>query len=143
VNLVLFFSRLLESAGVEFIDECGGGPDVRLRKDRRNVGDHQYDAPHGRRAGAGSSTLPEVARRHRIYRLPQIQPGKRAQWHRPSDIKAMFGTTVDFVGDNRVVFDISGNKYRLVAHVAFPYKRVLIKFVGTHGEYDRIDAETV
>lgn len=68
---------------------------------------------------------------------------KRAQWHRPSDVKAMFGTTVDFVGDNRVVFDISGNKYRLVAHVAFPYKRVLIKFVGTHGEYDRIDAETV
>jgi mRNA interferase HigB len=68
---------------------------------------------------------------------------KRAQWHRPSDVKAMFGTTVDFVGDNRVVFDISGNKYRLVVHVAFPYKRVLIKFVGTHGEYDRIDAETV
>ena len=55
----------------------------------------------------------------------------------------MFGTTVDFVGDNRVVFDIGGNKYRLVAHVAFPYKQVLIKFVGTHSEYDRIDAETV
>jgi mRNA interferase HigB len=68
---------------------------------------------------------------------------KRAQWHRPSDVKAMFGTTVDFVGDNRVIFDIGGNKYRLVAHVAFPYKRVLIKFVGTHSEYDRIDAETV
>ena len=63
---------------------------------------------------------------------------KRAQWHRPSDVKAMFGTTVDFVGDNRVIFDISGNRYRLVAHVAFPYKRVLIKFVGTHGEYNRI-----
>jgi mRNA interferase HigB len=68
---------------------------------------------------------------------------KQAEWHRPNDMKAMFGTTVDFVGDNRVVFDISGNKYRLVAHVAFPYQRVLIKFVGTHGEYDRIDAETV
>ena len=52
----------------------------------------------------------------------------------------MFGTTVDFVGDNRVAFDKGGNKYRLVAHVACRYKRILITFVGTHGEYDRIDA---
>jgi mRNA interferase HigB len=55
----------------------------------------------------------------------------------------MFGSTVDFVGDNRVIFDVGGNKYRLVVHVAYPFKRVLIKFVGTHKEYDRIDPETV
>lgn len=67
----------------------------------------------------------------------------RADWSGPADVKAMFGATVDFVGDNRVIFDISGNKYRLIVHVAYPFKRVLIKFVGTHREYDQINPETV
>ena len=67
----------------------------------------------------------------------------RAEWRSPADVKAMFGTTVDFLGDNRIVFDIAGNKYRLVVHVAYPYRTVLVKFVGTHAAYDRIDAETV
>jgi mRNA interferase HigB len=66
-----------------------------------------------------------------------------ARWCGPADVKATFGTTVDFVGDNRVIFDLGGNKYRLIAHVAYAYRRVLIKFVGTHKEYDRIDPETV
>lgn len=55
----------------------------------------------------------------------------------------MFGASVDFVADNRIIFDISGNKYRLIVHVAYPFRRVLIKFVGTHAEYDKIDPETV
>jgi mRNA interferase HigB len=67
----------------------------------------------------------------------------RAKWDGPADVKAGFGATVDFVRDNRIVFDISGNKYRLVVHVAYRFKRVLIKFVGTHKEYDRIDPESV
>ncbi|NKM01653.1 type II toxin-antitoxin system HigB family toxin [Rhizobium leguminosarum] len=67
----------------------------------------------------------------------------RAEWTGPSDIKTMFGANVDFVGDNRIIFDIGGNKYRLIVHVAYRYRRVLIKFVGTHAEYDRIDPETV
>jgi len=67
----------------------------------------------------------------------------KAHWTGPSDIKKMFGSTVDFVADNRVIFDIAGNKYRLIVHVAYPFGRVLVKFVGTHKEYDRIDPETV
>lgn len=67
----------------------------------------------------------------------------KADWTGPADVKAMFGTSVDFVGDNRIVFDISGNKYRLIAHIAYSYRRVLIKFVGTHAEYDKIHAETI
>lgn len=67
----------------------------------------------------------------------------KAAWNSPADVKAQFGASVDFVADNRVIFDLSGNKYRLVAHVAYRYKRVLIKFVGTHAEYNRIDPETV
>lgn len=67
----------------------------------------------------------------------------KAVWNSPADVTTMFGTTVDFIADNRVIFDIAGNKYRLVVHVAYGFKRVLIKFVGTHAEYDRIDPETV
>lgn len=67
----------------------------------------------------------------------------KADWKGPQDVKTMFGPTVDFVRDNRAVFDIAGNKYRLVVHIAYRFKRVLIKFVGTHKEYDRIDASKV
>lgn len=67
----------------------------------------------------------------------------KAEWTGPADVKQAFGNTVDFVADNRIVFDISGNKYRLIVHVAYPFKRVLIKFIGTHAEYDKIDAGTV
>ena len=67
----------------------------------------------------------------------------RAEWTGPAEVKAMFGATVDFVGDNRLIFDIGGNKYRLIVHIAYAYKRVLIKFVGTHAEYDKIDATTI
>ena len=67
----------------------------------------------------------------------------KATWETPADIKAMFGTNVDFVGDNRVIFDIGGNKYRLILHIAYRFKSALVKFIGTHDEYDKIDAETV
>lgn len=66
-----------------------------------------------------------------------------AEWAGPADIKAAFGSAVDFVGDNRVIFDIGGNKFRLIVHVSYRYKRLLIKFVGTHKEYDAIDPEAV
>lgn len=68
---------------------------------------------------------------------------RQAEWGSPADVKDGFGTTVDFVGDNRVIFDLSGNKYRLVVHVSYRFKRVLVKFIGTHAEYDRIDPETI
>ncbi|WP_027062496.1 type II toxin-antitoxin system HigB family toxin [Mesorhizobium loti] len=67
----------------------------------------------------------------------------KADWKTPAGIKVAFGATVDFVGDNRVIFDIGGNKYRLIVHVAYKFHRVLIKFVGTHKEYDKIDPEKV
>lgn len=67
----------------------------------------------------------------------------QAAWQGPADVKEQFGTTVDLVADNRIIFDLSGNKYRLVAHVSYRFKRVLVKFVGTHADYDRIDPEPV
>ena len=67
----------------------------------------------------------------------------KADWRGPQDVKRAFGANVDFVRDNRIVFDIGGNKYRVVVHAAYRFKRVLVKFVGTHKEYDRIDPGTV
>lgn len=66
----------------------------------------------------------------------------KAQWGGPDDVKNQFGTTVDFVSD-RVIFDLGGNKFRLVAHVSYGFGRVLVKFVGTHAEYDLIDPKAV
>jgi mRNA interferase HigB len=51
--------------------------------------------------------------------------------------------SADFIADNRVIFNIGGNKYRLVAHISYAYSRVLIKFVGTHAVYDAIKPESV
>jgi mRNA interferase HigB len=63
-------------------------------------------------------------------------------WKSPKDVKRDFGTA-SIIGNNRVVFNIKGNKYRII--VAMNYERgwAQIKFIGTHAQYDRINAETV
>lgn len=66
----------------------------------------------------------------------------KAEWSGPADVRAMFGSA-DFVADNRVIFDIGGNKFRIVARVSYRFKRVLVKFIGTHREYDQINPEVV
>lgn len=91
-------------------------------------------------------TLREFWERHAQAETPLrvwFARASKADWLGPADVKADFGATVDFVADNRVVFDIAGNKYRLVVHMMYGRRRALIKFVGTHAEYDRIDAGTV
>ena len=65
-----------------------------------------------------------------------------AAWETPQAIKDQY-RHANFVADNRVIFNIGGNKYRLVVHVNYGHGIVFIKFVGTHSEYDRIDPETV
>lgn len=54
-----------------------------------------------------------------------------------------YSNTVDYVGNQRYVFNIKGNRYRLVAAVKFKTKLVFIRFVGTHEEYDKIDASNI
>ncbi|MBI5583337.1 MAG: type II toxin-antitoxin system HigB family toxin [Deltaproteobacteria bacterium] len=70
------------------------------------------------------------------------QDTKRAVWKSPSDIKAVY-RNASFVGKNRVVFNLKGNDYRLVAAIHYDHGIVFIRFIGTHQEYDRIDAATV
>lgn len=67
---------------------------------------------------------------------------KRADWKTPTDIKALY-RSADILKGNRVVFNIGGNKYRLVVKINYPTKTVFIRFIGTHKEYDRIDAEVI
>jgi mRNA interferase HigB len=66
----------------------------------------------------------------------------RATWRTPQDIKDDYATA-SICGNNRVVFNIGGNKYRLVVEVQYLAGIVWVKFVGTHAQYDRIDVETV
>nr|WP_281794514.1 type II toxin-antitoxin system HigB family toxin [Desulforhabdus amnigena] len=67
---------------------------------------------------------------------------KQADWRSPSDIKSIY-RNASFVADNRVVFNIKGNTYRVVVAIQYQFGIVYIRFVGTHEEYDRIDAATV
>jgi mRNA interferase HigB len=67
---------------------------------------------------------------------------RAADWSKPTDIKETF-RSADILANHRVVFNIRGNKYRLVVAVHYRGKRIYIRFVGTHAEYDRIDAATV
>ena len=67
---------------------------------------------------------------------------KHADWRSPADIKARF-RSASFLKDNRVAFNIGGNKYRLVVKINYPTKTVFIRFVGTHKEYDQVDAEVI
>ena len=70
------------------------------------------------------------------------QTVESAQWSSFSDIREDFGS-VDSVGNQHYVFNIKGNKYRLVVVVKFLMGYVFIRFVGTHEEYDKIDAKTI
>ena len=66
----------------------------------------------------------------------------KADWRTPADAKRDFGTA-SVLRDGRVVFNIGGNKYRLVVWINYPYRVIYVRFVGTHVQYDRIDAQTV
>lgn len=67
---------------------------------------------------------------------------KRASWHCFADIRQDFNSA-DYVGNQRYVFNIKGNHYRLVVAVKFTPALVYIRFVGTHDEYDKIDVSCI
>lgn len=66
----------------------------------------------------------------------------KADWSSPAAVKADFGSA-SVLRDGRVVFNLGGNKYRLVVWINYPYRVVYIRFIGTHAQYDRIDAQRV
>lgn len=91
-------------------------------------------------------TLREFWLRHPAAEVPLklwYARAVRARWMRPGDLKDQFGTNVDFVAGNRVIFDVGGNKYRLVVKIDYAVGLVLVRFIGVHAAYDRIDARIV
>ena len=70
------------------------------------------------------------------------EEARSASWKTPQDIKKRY-SSASFLGRNRVVFNIKGNEYRLVVAVAYQFEAVYIKFIGTHAQYDAVDAETI
>ncbi len=89
--------------------------------------------------------LREFAGKYPLAKTPLdawFYEARRAEWFSFADVKARYGSA-DVVAGNRVIFDIGGNKYRLVVKIAYRCQTVFVRFVGTHSEYDRIDAETI
>lgn len=66
----------------------------------------------------------------------------RADWATPADVKREI-RSASILKDGRVVFNVAGNKYRIVVWINYPYRVVYVRFIGTHAQYDRIDAQTV
>jgi mRNA interferase HigB len=67
---------------------------------------------------------------------------KEARWRTTADVKATI-RSADFLKGNRIVFNVAGNKYRLVVKLIYEKQRVYIRFIGTHAEYDKIDATRI
>lgn len=67
---------------------------------------------------------------------------KHADWKTPNDIKKHYASA-SIVANNLVVFNIGGNKYRLICHVRYDLGILFVRFVGTHEEYDKVDAASV
>lgn len=82
---------------------------------------------------------------------PQAENGLRLlartiqarNWSEPQDFKSVFGTNVDFIGGNKLILDVGGNKYRVILAINYNSQKAFVKFVGTHAEYDKIDARTL
>lgn len=67
---------------------------------------------------------------------------KKADWRKPNDLLREF-PNVRVIKNDRAIFNIKGNKYRLVIAVKYDFKIVYIRFIGTHKEYDKINAEEI
>lgn len=66
----------------------------------------------------------------------------RAKWSSPTDIKSIY-RNASIMANHRVVFNIKGNDYRLIVHVRYDIEIIFIRFLGTHKEYDNVDARTI
>jgi mRNA interferase HigB len=91
------------------------------------------------------STVVEYGEAHADAREPLLawfKEVEHASWSGPQDIKRAYATA-SIVNDERVVFNIKGNRYRVVVAVKYQFFAVYIRFIGTAADYDRIDAATI
>ncbi len=71
-----------------------------------------------------------------------FQETSEAAWKNPKDIKKEY-PSASFLAENRVIFNIKGNNYRLIVKINYDYHMIWIRFIGTHAEYDKIDATKI
>jgi mRNA interferase HigB len=91
------------------------------------------------------STLREFWLKHSDAEQPLkawFEDASRSSWQSPSDIKEIYANA-SIIANNRVIFNIKGNSYRLVVHVRYDLGIVFIRFIGTHSDYDKIDSTTI
>ncbi|RLD26925.1 MAG: type II toxin-antitoxin system HigB family toxin [Bacteroidetes bacterium] len=89
--------------------------------------------------------LMEYSRKHPDAKIPLLywfEKVKNADWNSLNEIKNDF-RSVDYVGNKHYIFDIKGNDYRIVVIIIFISKKVYIRFIGTHAEYDKINANDI
>lgn len=67
---------------------------------------------------------------------------RAASWTTPADVRQRY-VTASIIANNRVVFNIRGNTYRLIVAINYPFGIVYIRFIGTHRDYDQVDAATI
>lgn len=90
-------------------------------------------------------TLREFWEKHPDAQTPLqawLEIARLAEWEKPVDVKTDYGSA-SIIADNRVVFNIKGNDYRLVIKFHYNTKIAYIRFIGTHEEYDQIDVKTI
>lgn len=90
-------------------------------------------------------TLREFWKRHPDAERPLLawyREVKKEDWEAPAIIKVKCRNT-SIIGGNRAVFDIKGNNYRLVTEIDYAHRLVRIRFIGTHDQYDGIDAKRI
>ena len=89
--------------------------------------------------------LREFWERHSAAREPLLawfREVEREDWGTPAAVKARY-PSASILGGDRVVFNVKGNTYRLVVKIKYAYRVVYVRFVGTHAEYDAVDAKEV
>lgn len=70
------------------------------------------------------------------------QETSKSEWTSPNDVKSEY-PSASIIGNDRIVFNIKGNTYRLIVKMNFDYHMVWIRFIGTHAEYDKVNAKTI
>lgn len=70
------------------------------------------------------------------------ETANKAEWKNPNELKEFYAT-ITILKNSRVVFNIKGNDYRLIAKINYKKQWMFIRFIGTHSEYDKIDADTI
>ncbi len=90
-------------------------------------------------------TLIEFWKKHKDAEIPLriwFKKTEKAKWKSINELKKDF-PAADYVGNNRIVFNIKGNTYRIVVVIYFDGQKIYIRFVGTHAEYDKINAKWI